>query len=903
MKQNKRITPAESSNLDLSSSIRRIYLRVAFFLSGIQGFGVSFLIINTQSNDLQFLLGLSKSRFVLLTFLLVTSIFMIRMGYELNRVIQSNSKLIKYLNQDAGVIIFILYWGFILLIFLLPEQNFILLTQSIKFIDPLQFLERIRPLLIWVMLFCFQFALAVFLTFQKSFDQNKNNQNSFLVKTLLNIFKKFDKDGIGSLINYNKCFRLGAVIWFILLILWGVVSYTGIGVIPDDRFWNIAGVPLLPQQVIFTLFFLLFLLDLRSILLTTKRTKILNLFFSKYFIMLIVWAVAILIWNSQELRHTYFAPGPYPPNNVHYPFSDAYRFDIGGQYFLLGQGLNNNNLTDRPFMMMFTVFLHLLGGQNYDQYIFVQVVILALIPTLVYLIGTELHSKIAGFGMALLIIFKEKNAIESAAQVGIINVKVLMSELPNALLITILALALIYWVRGGRNRFVWPIIAGGALALAVGVRGNSLSLFPLIPIITLLIFIREKKFKIKRWVFSNALFFLGFMIVLLPYSIETTQKYGMPFWLSKINFVIERSTSQYQDSHFDLELARRNDKPISALHNSKIVNSFNSLHTDKHNLDFPENTLMFTLRHFFHNEITTLLIYPTNYEFLSLNDVIDEKSFWDSTKLWQGEITLGEGLFLGLNLFVLSIGVSALINKTGFVGLIPIFLHISYNLSNSLARTSGGRYLSPTDWVIHIYMVVGYLSVINSQRVWNWDKPSKVIKTKMGNWLLLVSSLIIFFLLGSSYKFSNNVSADYDLNSVENGLDYLDANSLNQLEDLGVSKDQLTKFVSSGEGIIELGYILYPRYLKLGENVINSSYVPHMPNQQDRIYFLMLTDESLLHVNFNLDNQYLNYFPNAKYGLILGCEREFYIEGMVFIPLNDPFADTLVNSDQFSCDQ
>lgn len=902
MNQKKRIVPAQPSPLNSSSSIRRIYFRAAFFLSGIQGLGVSFLIVNTRSRDFQFLIGLSISRFVLLTILLITSLLMIRMGYRLNRSIKSNTKLFEYLNQNAGSSIFILYWGFILLIFLIPEQNFILITQSIKFIDPLQFLERIRPFLIWGMLFCFQFALAVFLTFQKSFDQKKNNQYSFLVKTLLKITKKLHKNGVGSLMSYFQSYKLGAVIWFILLILWGVVSYTGIGLIPDDRFWNIAGVPLLPQQVILTLFFLLFLLDLRCILLSTKRPKILNLIFSKYFIMLTVWAVAILIWNGQELRHTYFAPGPYPPNNVHYPFSDASRFDVGGQYFLLGQGLNNNNLSDRPFMMMYTVLLHLLGGQNYEQYIFVQIIILALIPALVYLIGTELHSKIAGVGMALLIILKEKNAIESASQVGIINVKILMSELPNALLITILTLSLIYWVRRGRNHFIWPIIAGGALALAIGVRGNSLSLFPLIPIITLLIFLRKKNLGFNQWFYSNSLFILGFMIVLLPYSIETTQKYGTPFWLLKINFVIDRSTSQYQDNNFDLELASQNDLSYSTVHSAKIDNPFNSLPTEKFGLVFPENTLTFTVRHFFHNEIATLLIYPTHYEFLSLNDMV-EKPFWDATNQWQGEITFGEGLFLGLNLLVLSIGVSALIKKTGFVGLIPIFLHLGYNLSNSLARTSGGRYLSPTDWVIHIYMIVGFFTVINSPKEWNWTKPSKFIKTKVSNLLLLVSLLIIFFLLGYSYKFSNLINTDYHLASVENVLDYLDENNLNQLEDLGVSINQLTNIISSEEGSIKLGYVLYPRYLKSGESIVISSYIPRMPNQQNRIYFVMLTDKSLIHVNFNLESQYPNYFPNAKYGLILGCEREFYIEGKVFIPLNDPYAKILVNSDQLSCQQ
>ena len=45
-----------------------------------------------------------------------------------------------------------------------------------------------------------------------------------------------------------------------MLAAWVLAAQTGIGLIPDDRFWNVAGVPILPQQIVLTGLLLLLVL-------------------------------------------------------------------------------------------------------------------------------------------------------------------------------------------------------------------------------------------------------------------------------------------------------------------------------------------------------------------------------------------------------------------------------------------------------------------------------------------------------------------------------------------------------------------------------------------------------------------------------------------------------------------
>jgi hypothetical protein len=70
------------------------------------------------------------------------------------------------------------------------------------------------------------------------------------------------------------------------------------------------------------------------------------------------------------------------------------------------------------------------------------------------------------------------------------------------------------------------------------------------------------------------------------------------------------------------------------------------------------------------------------------------------------------GFFLAANLIILSIGIGAAWKRVRFAALVPLMVFLFYNLANAFARTSGGRYIVPVDWVIYFYYAIGLIEVI-----------------------------------------------------------------------------------------------------------------------------------------------------------------------------------------------
>ncbi len=661
-------------------------------------------------------------------------------------------------------------------------------------------------------------------------------------------------------------------------VVWVFIAVTGIGIVPDDRFWNIAGVPVLWHQVIFTLLLILFLLDLKHINTGSKLASISQKPAFPYLLMTLIWLAAVLVWQAEPLNHTYFAVNT-PPNYDTYPFSDAMYFDVGGQYFLMGEELNNGQITDRPYLMLYTALLHLLGGQDYQMMILFQIMLLALIPAVSYLIGWKLHSKTAGLVAGLLIILKEKNAIASAFKVGLANSKVLTSELVNALLLVLIALCLLNWFRQGRDARLWPILAGGLTGLAIGIRGNSLSILPLAPLLALLVMLKQPKF-LKQWALVSLLFLLGATAVLAPYSIDTAREFGTPFWLDKIKNVIDRSDYASHEIEANTHLNRPAPETSS------------------------DGFVILTLRHFLHNEATTVLMLPIRWQANPLKSTLDHP-IWDSATLWQGSLTTGEKLTLGANLLVLAFGIGAALRRWQITGLVPLAIHLTYNLTNAAARTSGGRYLAPTDWVVLLYFGIGICALVYAIRQWEPNpQAEKSIPTQLrGKLWLPALSLVGFLLVGSAYLLSDLIPQPYDLASAEARRSYLNA-EVERLADAGIDPTEVTAFINSKGAILSIGKALYPRYYQAGEATPASSHLPEIPPENARLYFMLLEDRTTSHISVPLpDDQDPTRFPHGAYGLILGCAKEGYIEGLVFIPLDRPNSQILTQSDPtFICD-
>jgi hypothetical protein len=82
-------------------------------------------------------------------------------------------------------------------------------------------------------------------------------------------------------------------------------------------------------------------------------------------ICLLLWVGAVWLWNQAPFSNSFFAEGPYPPNQDYYPYSDAALTDLGGQYMLIGERLEYPYFTEKPLYTFFLGLLHQFVGQNY----------------------------------------------------------------------------------------------------------------------------------------------------------------------------------------------------------------------------------------------------------------------------------------------------------------------------------------------------------------------------------------------------------------------------------------------------------------------------------------------------------------------------------------------------------
>jgi hypothetical protein len=257
------------------------------------------------------------------------------------------------------------FWGAVALFLLSLEPYFMAFFGSTHTIDPGLFYQRLLPFTGWSALVLFQFSLAIVLAFREQFSQEASSQRPLIAWLVLQPGEVLKSGGQTDrwLKRTWQGGRVEIMIWLGMLAVWALAGMTGIGLIPDDRFWNVAGIPILPQQLVLTWLLMLLALDLKSASPTGRLVKLSEKPIYPHVVAVLLWLGAILIWQGTDMKHTYFAPGPYPPNYKRYPFSDARYFDIGGQYALIGKGLNNNETTDRPFLMLYAALLHLIGGQ------------------------------------------------------------------------------------------------------------------------------------------------------------------------------------------------------------------------------------------------------------------------------------------------------------------------------------------------------------------------------------------------------------------------------------------------------------------------------------------------------------------------------------------------------------
>jgi len=658
--------------------------------------------------------------------------------------------------------------------------------------------------------------------------------------------------------------RPAALILAGIALLWLLVMSTRIGLEPDNRYWNVAGVPILINQLGLILFLALFGIFLYG-LLSRKPTN--NLHRREILLdllaCLILWVGAAWFWQQAPFSNSYFAQGVFPPNQDFYPYSDAALSDLGGQYMLIGKGLEYPYFTEKPLYALFLGLLHHFVGQSYLQTTTWQMICFAIFPVLLYILGKQLHNRLFGLAVALFSVAKEYNAIFSTFKISVSNSRLYLSEFPTMILITALAVALVAWFKHRDEKSPWPLFAGGLLGLAAMVRTNPLVLIPVGLLFALWVYRRRMK---QFW--AHALLFLaGILLVMGPWLAFNTIEYGTDPFTYKITAVIQTRFFQREQEPAPIGLKQ---------HDSTLFGELPVIPPDvKPVEDAPLSARMgiigSTLGHFFNNEIKSLFTLPFMLYPNELTPVLD-LPYWQEPIVWRGELPVSTFLAFALNLILIGLGIALSWKNNGAAGLVPLVINLGYFASNALARTSGSRYLLPGDWTLYFYFLLPLIvlyengahlrSVPPEDQLGKKDSPVKARRSPVS----IAACAVLLFGVGSAVPLINLSYPElYSRQQPEESKSILLSNPIGLTQaDL---PEQVNLLMQKENGLLFEGRMLYPRYRDFGLN------------GETGLILTVLRPE-LTQVFFAFDPEELTYLVAGKDIVVLGCQRDGYVEGL-----------------------
>lgn len=889
-----------SKKTDFLGWFKTHIFRAFFFLAASEGIIILLFVFRTPSEAGQrILFGFSLSRLGFAAAILFLALFFWGMGILLGR----NPSLEENLRQKTR------RSPSLLLIFLAATAFFFslrFLTPSYYFGDYFGYLKQIYPALFWFFLIALQSFVFLFLLQEdrkistsavldgyntentelggkgiKSTDFLRSDQKNS-VKFVPSVFKKKLSNTAGrhptKSVSVEKNSLKQALVekpflllFASLLALWGFIAWTGLGIIPDDRFWNEPGVPLLNAQILFAGLAAWLLFFVVRYLSTQKKKFFLFVINHKDLLLaLSLWGVAAFFWINEPLPENFFAVGPYPPTGQHFPYADSQNYDLGGQSALIGRGLYQGVYMGRAFLSGFLAILHLLAGQNYEKVVALQSLLFAALPAILYLLGTRLHSRVAGVFLALLSIFKTLNAIASSTLILSVHPKYMLTEFATGILLALYTLWLVQWYREDKPSSL--LLAGGALGWGIMLRTHLIVFIPLFVFLALF----KYRLRWKKILVSTALLLLAFFITISPWMWRSNQVRGKPFFfLQSFPWVMEHRYG----SASPLSLLEGNSYKNAALSNPavralRIQPASSRKPKQEDEFPFSASLPLIVANHFSHNLVTAFFALPTTPVFHDLrHTILSAYPYWGKQALpWDdGRLSFSEKAGVTWNLFLISLGLYGIWRKWGIAATIPLLVFLFYHAANAVARTSGGRYLVPVDWVLMLYYAVGIT------RLTHWLLASLGIKISIrreGNneivpkfelgWRQGTLNMMPFFLMIFAITLIDQViPLRYPQNTSQ------EVARLNE-EALPFSAGEMDAFLAQPNARLWQGRSLYPRFYPANDGEPSRMGDVFGIRDFPRLTLVLIGNFGRTEVLLPLDES-PTYFPNAEDVIVLGC--------------------------------
>jgi hypothetical protein len=691
---------------------------------------------------------------------------------------------------------------------------------------------------------------------------------------------------------YKKTIGIALVVMTIFILIWILIASSGLGLRISEDYWYGTGVPILVLQVVFafTIGICFYLLERASF--SARMPPGIEIF-----IFIFIWGVVAFLWAREPMPSSYFAPGPYLPDYQFHPYSDAVVFDLASQFALIGQEINNGAFFDRALYMGFLVFLHALAGQDYTQVVALQAALYAVFPGILYLLGKEIHSRTFGVTLAVLAVLRGLNGIAASSMIDLANQKQMLTDFPIAILMAWLTLMMVKWLKAPNKNYTHALWVGGIAGLAVMLRTHALFALLFALLMGVIIYWQQR----SRILIVSLFLVTAMFASILPWGIASGGSV-MDVFMFRIRTVIQQryspnpppptatpSPQGSQPSSLGLVSWEQGSipanppssfKPPSQLNFGSISDQLNFYEIKRLPLPISITT------NFFHNLVTSVFILPASPVFLDLRHTLKESTpFWE--QYWDGTMGTGCVLVFILNMALIALGISVAWRSVKLPGLVPLGIFFFYNLANALARTSGGRYIVPVDWVVFLYFALGLLQVI----FWimtlfgstnNYDQAAADDQSSW-NWVPLKKApmIILFFLfIGSTLPLSEMIFPKrYPPRSQADLFVVLESEGY--LNQMGFDPAALKDFSEQWPAfrVVE-GRALYPRFYLQNKGESKRQY-PYQILGFPRIGFTMIGPNGTNYVV--LPKNEVSYFPNASDVIVLGCQDGEKIDALAVV--------------------
>lgn len=684
------------------------------------------------------------------------------------------------------------------------------------------------------------------------------------------------------------------------------VGLSRLGLQPDRTGWDNPGTPLLGTQIALAFVGAILLVAAGAWLVRRFGWALTRIDQSA---MILIWLAAALLWQAEPLTPTYFSPAPRAPNFEYYPYSDAAGHDLDGQNVLIGEGFDG--VVEKPLYSFFLTTLHAIVGQDYDAVVNAQILLLALFPAVLYALGARLHSRLAGGLLAAAVILRERNAIALSGQIDVSHSKLLMTDLPAALALAALTLLLVTWLQSDDSRLRWPLWVGAALGLMLLLRSQTLIFLPLL---LLLAFWSSGPTWRGRGLHVGVLL-LGFLLAALPwlwrnYQVTGSFGYSQPFQMFYM-------ATQYSLTPED------NDPGFPADARVEDYAELGSASVVAFTRQYPGEVARFITAHFLHNEVSSLLALPMRFDLAnrivdyrgllpywedrqadlwgqccSLDTYMKETPYWQK---WDGIFPAEATLPLLFNLTLVALGLGAAWQRAGWLGLLPLGVHLGYSASTAIARVSGWRLILPADWAVILYYCLGLAQLAiwvwvylgGARRLFAVPKDVRAARAERRTISLPVSAALILALALVIPVCEALIPARYQpLNDQQ-------ATLIWEQKTLADEADMADFLRQPGAGVL-VGRALYPRYYPANAGEPGGQWPAFNPLPFNRLGFVLLGPKGN-HVILPLDAAPAA-FPNGADVLVFGCQTEAYFQAVAVLFTQDDSPALLSDAaDAFRC--